>query len=407
MNSQISGQSGFSPAELFLGKPSWRLDFSPEPDLSPSVLSWISDQLLIQEKAISRLQQIRKTALQRKNKGRRHANYAKDDFVLVHKSRWPQRNIPKLESPWFGPFKIVEVRHNSLKVMASPSMGGIITVAYDQCKSWKSVHDPHDDVDDCDFSGAIAADHDAHQFSHDNHIVLSPRAGIVDAERDQAEQDKPEAVKDNSPSTVTDASCNDMFFSLPCLSSLSVRKRPILSGATADSIVNRTRSKSKPFSAVTIPKTDFPAEKESESVSRDKNEFSGDQGPLGEFSENFGTIPPGYSIRTAESAENTVLPEYTPEEAEALGFYNVEAILKHKYHQGWRFLVKWEHFPVSSSTWEPPKSFVLNNGMVNAIFQKYCEDQGLMEVLKRLHKTPRQRMSIFWHNFPCAKQPRT
>ena len=80
--------------------------------------------------------------------------------------------------------------------------------------------------------------------------------------------------------------------------------------------------------------------------------------------------------------------EYTPDEAEALGFYHVEDILKHKYQQGWKFLTKWENFPVSSATWEPPKSFLLTDGTVNRIFRRYCEEHDLQDVLRRLLKSP-------------------
>ena len=74
---------------------------------------------------------------------------------------------------------------------------------------------------------------------------------------------------------------------------------------------------------------------------------------------------------------------FTREEAEEMGFYNVEAILKHKYQQGWKFSVKWENFPVSSATWEPWPAFVVPNGSVNQVFQIFCERQGLVDILKK------------------------
>ena len=43
----------------------------------------------------------------------------------------------------------------------------------------------------------------------------------------------------------------------------------------------------------------------------------------------------------------------SPAEQEALGVYNVARIVKHKFQQGWKFLVVWEGFPVSAATWEP------------------------------------------------------
>ena len=75
--------------------------------------------------------------------------------------------------------------------------------------------------------------------------------------------------------------------------------------------------------------------------------------------------------------------EYTVQEAQELGFFNVEAILKDKYQQGWRFLVKWENFPLSSSTWEPIKCFMLPQGKLNSVFRKYCVENGLDELIKK------------------------
>ena len=72
----------------------------------------------------------------------------------------------------------------------------------------------------------------------------------------------------------------------------------------------------------------------------------------------------------------------TDEQAE-LGYFNVYKIVKHKFQQGWRFLVWWENFPVSSSTWEPVSAFVLPNGSVNSVFKAYCLEKGLSQVLQR------------------------
>ena len=73
----------------------------------------------------------------------------------------------------------------------------------------------------------------------------------------------------------------------------------------------------------------------------------------------------------------------TPQEQADLGYYNVFKILKHKFQQGWKFLVQWENFPVSASTWEPISAFVLPNGSVNSIFKEYCEERGLQSILKK------------------------
>ena len=73
----------------------------------------------------------------------------------------------------------------------------------------------------------------------------------------------------------------------------------------------------------------------------------------------------------------------SPAEQEALGFYNVARIVKHKFQQGWKFLVVWEGFPVSAATWEPISAFALPNGSVNCVFKTYCEERGLADILNK------------------------
>ena len=43
----------------------------------------------------------------------------------------------------------------------------------------------------------------------------------------------------------------------------------------------------------------------------------------------------------------------SPQNDEGLpkGYFLVETILRHKFDQGWKFLTKWQNYPMSSSTW--------------------------------------------------------
>ena len=89
-----------------------------------------------------------------------------------------------------------------------------------------------------------------------------------------------------------------------------------------------------------------------------------------------------------ESAQGALEPieEMTNEEMQEEGFYNVQSILKHKYHQGWRFLTQWEGYPLNASTWEPTKAFKLPDGRLNSKFKEYCEEHGLSDILRRALK---------------------
>ena len=72
------------------------------------------------------------------------------------------------------------------------------------------------------------------------------------------------------------------------------------------------------------------------------------------------------------------------EEQATLGYYNVAKVIKHKYQNGWKFLVEWEGFPISASTWDPLTAFFLPNGSINSIFKEYCETHDLSNVLAKL-----------------------
>ena len=100
------------------------------------------EQLFLQEKTVQALKHLRGLALQKKNKSRQPSVYQVGQFVLIHKSRWPQWKVEKISSPWFGPFRVVQVSYNSLQVLASPTLGGLVKVSFSQVKHWSSAHDP-------------------------------------------------------------------------------------------------------------------------------------------------------------------------------------------------------------------------------------------------------------------------
>jgi hypothetical protein len=245
MNSQVSPQTGFTPSELFLGRDSWKFEANVEPGSTPSVETWLEEQLKMQEKASQRLAHLREVANKRANRFRVRSSYKKGEFVLVHKSRWPQRKLKKIESPWLGPYQIMEVRHNSLKVAVSPHLGGFIDVALDQVKRWSEVIEVGDDL-------------------QDENEIPEPMEMEIETEENEKEVDE-----------------ND-------------------------------------------------------------------------------------------------------------GYFNVHKILKHKFSQGWRFLTQWEGYPLTASTWEPLRSFILPEGKLNEPFVEYCEEKGLSELLKRAKEMARK-----------------
>ena len=78
--------------------------------------------------------------------------------------------------------------------------------------------------------------------------------------------------------------------------------------------------------------------------------------------------------------------EMNKDEMEEQGFFTVNNIIKHKFHQGWRFLTHWEGYPVNASTWEPIKAFRLPDGRLNSKCLEYCEQHNLSDILKKALK---------------------
>ena len=70
MNNQLHQSTGFSPADLFFGRPSWIPDMIPDPEESPTTEKWIVSQIELQEKATKILQDAREKQLKRANRGR-------------------------------------------------------------------------------------------------------------------------------------------------------------------------------------------------------------------------------------------------------------------------------------------------------------------------------------------------
>ena len=62
MNAQVSKKNGFYPSELFLGRPSFKFDFNPDPEISTTVKDLMESQILMQEKACQVLEKKRESS---------------------------------------------------------------------------------------------------------------------------------------------------------------------------------------------------------------------------------------------------------------------------------------------------------------------------------------------------------
>ena len=89
MKSQESSATGYSPHELFIGRPAWFLHAPYPEDTRSSVGEWVQEQQAEVDKAKAMLQRVRERQWNKKNKHRVPATYQEGDWVLVHHSRLP------------------------------------------------------------------------------------------------------------------------------------------------------------------------------------------------------------------------------------------------------------------------------------------------------------------------------
>ena len=85
---------------------------------------------------------------------------------------------------------------------------------------------------------------------------------------------------------------------------------------------------------------------------------------------------PGINLR-----QKTPMPLENP--CPQPGYFLVDSILKHKYKQCYTFLVRWQHYPIEDSTWEPIESFIQPNGFINEVFKAYCQQHKLERAFKQ------------------------
>ena len=362
MNSQISSVTGVSPSELFQGRLPWRFECSMEPSENPQVESWVLEQLFLQEKACLRVKHLRSVAMERKNKWRSPASYAVGEWVLIHKSRWPQRKVDKVDSPWFGPFQVVQVGYNSLSVLASPSLGGLVKVSFSQLKRWSSVHDPHW-FDSSPCSGENGESEDgpvSGQFTESS----SPPRPTSEEERGGEGQQSAGDEQEHERESKEDGPEQDARQA----EGPRTRSRARREGRSARDEETKTEKENSTVVGIgVVPVVGDPHNGIGSMEERGAVPGEGDQ-----------------EVQVVVPVGDNKKMEFTVEEAQERGFFNVEKIMAHKFKFGhWRFLVKWEGFPMSSASWEPVKCFQLPGGRINSIFARYVQKNGMQEVLGR------------------------
>ena len=256
MNSQEISATGYTPHELFMGRPAWFLH-APYPDYSYSTVGqWVKEQQDKVEKAKAMLQRVRERQWNKKNKHRVPASYQEGDWVLVHHNWLPAWPRPTSDGPYFGRYKILSVDGHRINVRCYPRLGGTLVCAAQQRKFY---YDPED------LCG------EEWELNDEEIAALDLQAGAS------------------------------------------------------------------------------PMEVEGE------------------------------------------LPNMNAEEMAKEGFYLVKSVIRHRYHQGWRFLTLWEGFRVEEATWEPFSAFVLPEGRLNSVLVDWVSQNNLGELLRLAETLASQR----------------
>ena len=141
MNSQESSATGYTPLELFMGRPAWFLHAPYPEDSYSTVGTWVNEQQDKVDKPKAMLQRVRERQCNKKNKHRVPASYREGDWVLVHHSRLPTWPRSTSDDPYFGPYKILSVDGHRITVPCSPRLGGTLVCAAQQLKRY---YDPED-----------------------------------------------------------------------------------------------------------------------------------------------------------------------------------------------------------------------------------------------------------------------
>ena len=126
MNNQVSSRTGFTPTELFLGRPGFNFEFPCASEGNPKVDEWLTEQKRIADLCRSLLERKRSKENRTKNRKRKEAIYQIGDWVLVHHTRFTARPRNTLNSPYFRPFLVRDVAEGSVWIKTHPKYGALV-----------------------------------------------------------------------------------------------------------------------------------------------------------------------------------------------------------------------------------------------------------------------------------------
>ena len=96
MNNQVTSRTGFTPTELFLGRPGFNFESPYASEGPPKLDEWLTQQKKIAVLCRPLLEKKRSKENCTKNRKRKESIYRIGDWVLVHHSRfkaWPRNTL--------------------------------------------------------------------------------------------------------------------------------------------------------------------------------------------------------------------------------------------------------------------------------------------------------------------------
>ena len=131
MNSQESAVTGYSPHELFIGRPAWFLHAPYPEDSYSTVGKWVKEQQDKVDQAKAMLLRVKGRQLNKKKKHWVPASYQEGDCVLVHHSRLPAWPRSATDDPYFGPTRsrLWPSHGHRITVRCSPRLGVTLVCA--------------------------------------------------------------------------------------------------------------------------------------------------------------------------------------------------------------------------------------------------------------------------------------
>ena len=180
MNHKQRGKSGYSPRDVFHGRPPLRLDYPFPHEGTVQVRDWLKEQNMIAQVVQAPLKKGRASRFERINRRRKPAVFNVGDYVLVSRRTFKQLQVPKgatKECMWYGPYLVTGVSSGGITARCSPTLGGKVPVAFEFVEGL-----PFELVDD--FGEDTIEEGDTDMLNDDERAALADEQDILVNEQD-------------------------------------------------------------------------------------------------------------------------------------------------------------------------------------------------------------------------------